>query len=139
MNKILARGLLFLGIALVFFTASFQYQIGKLEDPGPALFPMIVSAVLALFGVVTMVRSYRTHETISAQVKNIFTVVLSIVCFAAASMTVNMLLGTVVLVVIALTAVKDYQFGDVVKLSVGLSLVAAFMTYVLGLNLPLWK
>lgn len=139
MNKILGRGLLFLITGLGFFAASFQYKLGTLDDPGPSLFPIIVSTALMLIGLVNIVRARDSDEIISGKLKNVFIVVMSIVCFTTVTMMVNMIVGTVILVLVALSAVDDYQFGDVVKLSIGLSLIASFMTYVLGLNLPLWK
>jgi hypothetical protein len=139
MNKILARGVLFLSAGLAFFVASFQYQLGSLEDPGPALFPRIVSAALMLFGGINIFKAGTHYEAAHGRIKNVFIVMTSIIAFAAVSIHVNMIAGTLVLVLVALSAVDNAKFSDVVKLFAGLSAVAAFMTYVLGLNLPLWK
>jgi hypothetical protein len=139
MNKILGRGMLFLFVGLAFFAASFQYQLGTLEDPGSALFPMMVSGALSLIGLVNIIKSHSQHEAAVGRIKNVFIVMMSIIAFAAVSIHVNMIAATLVLVLIALSAVDDAKFSDVVKLFVGLSCVAAFMTYALGLNLPLWK
>lgn len=52
-NKI-SGSLLFL-IGLIFFLLSFSYSIGSISLMGPGYFPMIVSVILMICGIITII------------------------------------------------------------------------------------
>lgn len=51
MNKDHAGGLFFLFVGICFLSLSIKLPIGKLTQPGPAIFPLILSLLLSLMGV----------------------------------------------------------------------------------------
>jgi len=51
MNKDHAGGLFFLFVGVCFLSLSIKLPIGKLTQPGPAIFPLILSLLLSLMGV----------------------------------------------------------------------------------------
>lgn len=56
-NKNLIRGMLLVAIALLFGLWSMKYNLGQFSRAGPGLFPLVVSCLLLLIGVLTVVRS----------------------------------------------------------------------------------
>ena len=58
-NRNLLRGLFLVAIALVFGLGSLKYPTGSFERAGPGLFPLLVSSLLFLLGVVTVVRNIK--------------------------------------------------------------------------------
>jgi len=51
MNKDHAGGLFFFFVGICFLSLSIKLPIGKLTQPGPAIFPLILSLLLSLMGV----------------------------------------------------------------------------------------
>ncbi len=57
-NRNFIRGLVLMAIALLFGLVSQQnYSIGQFSRSGPGLFPLMVSSILFLIGLITVVRS----------------------------------------------------------------------------------
>jgi putative tricarboxylic transport membrane protein len=54
MNRERAGGLFFLFVGLCFLSFSSKLPIGKLTQPGPAIFPFILSLLLSLMGVLIL-------------------------------------------------------------------------------------
>ena len=78
MNNInLVRGLVLMAIALVFGVGSLNYQIGHFNRSGPGLFPLMVSCLLFLIGLISVVRSrFVKPVPLSYNVRNIFLILL---------------------------------------------------------------
>ena len=56
-DRTLVRGLFLVAISLAFGLQSLRYPIGNFSRAGPGLFPLMVSCLLLLIGVITVVRS----------------------------------------------------------------------------------
>jgi len=50
MNKDHAGGLFFLIVGICFFSLSIKLPIGKFTQPGPAIFPLVLSLLLSIIG-----------------------------------------------------------------------------------------
>ena len=50
MNKERAGGLFFLFVGICFFSLSITLPIGKITQPGPAIFPLVLSLFLSIIG-----------------------------------------------------------------------------------------
>lgn len=138
-NQILVRGLFLMAIALLFGVWSTNYQIGQFSRAGPALFPLMVSCVLFLIGLITAVRSYfLDHVPIEFNLKNISIVLASLCGFALLSEYVNMTVGIVFMVFLSTWAGTSYSLVRNVKISAGLVAIALAMQHLLGVNLPLY-
>lgn len=139
MNKNLLIGLMFTAISILFGSIALTYNVGTLSEPGPGLFPFIVSALLAVVGVASIIDSrLEAHESADFKLKNISVITLSLVAFAVVSDYINMSVGIVVLVAIASIGATTYSITRVIKISIGLIAVAFAFKYLLGLNLPLF-
>ena len=88
----LVRGLVLMAIALVFGLGSLNYSIGQFSRAGPGLFPLMVSCLLFLIGLISVVPSrFVAVVPLSYNMKNIALVLLGLCGFALLSQHLNMI------------------------------------------------
>ncbi|SFM05614.1 tripartite tricarboxylate transporter TctB family protein [Variovorax sp. OV329] len=139
MNRVLVRGLVLMGIALLFGLNSFRYQLGDLSRAGAGLFPLIISSILFLIGAITVLTTrVMPFETLDYNVRNISIILLSFVGFALISQFINMLAAIVFLAFFSTLAGTSYSLKRNLKIAIGLVIVAFGFRDLLGLNLPLY-
>ncbi len=137
-NLNFVRGIFLIVIALIFGLASTKYSLGKLSRSGPGLFPMIVSAMLFILGVITIVRARFVEPVpLNYTVKNIGIIILSLCGFVVLSQSINMIAGIVFLVFFSSLAGQGYSVVRNLKITGSLLIVAFIFKHLLGLNLPL--
>lgn len=137
-DRNLARGLFVIAFALVFGLGSLQYSIGTLGHAGPGLFPLLVSCMVGVIGVVMVVQSrFVAREPLHLHPKNIGILLLALCGFALVSHYLNMTAGIVFMVFTATLAGGTYSVMRNVKIAVALVAVAFAFQKLLGLNLPL--
>ena len=128
-----------MAFSLVFGLWSRNYQFGQFSRAGPGLFPLLVSCLLFLIGLITVVRAHfikRVH--LEFNVKNIAVVLASLCGFALISEHLNMIAGIVFLVFCSTYAGTSYSVVRNLKISAGLIAIAFALQKLLGLNLPLY-
>ena len=139
-NRNLVRGLFLLTISLAFGLAAVRYPLGDISRPGPGFFPLTVSSLLFLIGLITVVRS-RFLEPVHVEFngKNIAIILASLCGFALISHYLNMIVGIVFMVFCASFAgTSKYSVVRNLKISAGLIAVAFAFQKLLGFNLPLY-
>lgn len=137
-NRTQLIGVLFVAIAVVFGANSFRYALGTIDQPGPAMFPLGVSVFLLVLGIISMVKgSLELGELLDFKLKNIAIISSSLLAFALVTDYINMIAGIVALISIASFSASSYSISRVVKIIIGLILVAYAFKYLLGLNLPI--
>ena len=138
-NMNLVRGLVLMGIALIFGLGSLNYTIGQFSRAGPGLFPLLVSCLLFLIGLITVVRSrFVAPLPWSYNMKNIALILLGLCGFALLSEHLDMIAGIVFLVFCTSFAGTSYSVVRNLKISAGLIGVAFMFQKLLGLQLPLF-
>ncbi len=138
-DRNLIRGLFLIAISLAFGLTSLRYPIGQFSRAGPGLFPLMVSSLLFLIGLLTVVRSRfveRVHLEFNK--KNIALILSSLCGFALISEHLNMIVGIVFMVFCASCAGTSYSVLRNLKISAGLIAVAFAFQKLLGFNLPLY-
>ena len=129
-----------MAISLAFGLQSLRYPIGEFSRAGAGLFPLMVSCLLLLIGVITVVRSHfveRVH--LDFQMKNIAIILSSLCGFALASRFLNMTVGIAFMVFCASFAgTSSYSVMRNLKIAAGLIAVAFAFQKLLGFNLPLY-
>jgi len=134
------RGLFLIAISLVFGLASLRYPMGEFSRAGPGLFPLLVSCLLLLIGLITVARSRfveRVH--LDFNLKNIALILSSLCGFAVISEHLNMIAGIVFMVFCAAFAgTASYSVVRNLKIAAGLIAVALAFQKLLGFNLPLY-
>ncbi len=138
-NLNLVRGLVLIAVALVFGLGSLNYQLGQFSRAGPGMFPLMVSSMVFLIGLITVVRSrFVKAEPLSYNMKNISLVLLGLFGFAVISTHLNMILGIIFLVFCSSFAgTVPYSIARNAKISAGLIVIAFAFQKLLGLQLPL--
>jgi hypothetical protein len=134
------RGLFLISIALAFGLIAVRYPRGDFARAGPGLFPLMVSSLLLLIGVITVVRSrYVKHLPLTFNAQNIALILGSLCGFAIVSERVNMIAGIVFMVFFAsLAGSARYSVVRNLKIAAGLIAVALVFQKLLGFNLPLY-
>src|SRR6266702_2128341 len=106
-DKNLVRGLFLIAISLTFGLTSLRYPIGHFSRAGPGMFPLLVSSLLLLIGVITVVRSRFVERVVmDFNLRNIAIILVSLCGFAMISEHLNMILGIVFMVFFAAMAGK---------------------------------
>ena len=138
-DRNLLRGIFLIAISLVFGLGALNYPIGHFDRAGAGLFPLMVSCLLFLIGVITVFRS-RFVERVRPEfnVRNIAIILASLGGFAVISEHVNMIAGIVFMVFCASLAASSYSVARNVKIALGLVVVALVFQKLLGFNLPLY-
>ena len=134
------RGLFLTALALGFGLISLRYPMGDFARAGPGLFPLIVSSLLLLIGVITIVRSrYVEHLPLAFNARNIALILGSLCGFAIISEYVNMIAGVIFMVFFAsIAGSAKYSIVRNLKIAAGLVVVALMFQKLLGFNLPLY-
>ncbi len=138
-NRNLARGVFIIAFALVFGVWSTRYSIGELSRAGPGLFPLLVSGLLFVLGVISVVRARLVAPVpLEFKFRNMAFVLGGLCGFALLSELLNMAVGIVFMVFCATVAGTSYSVLRNVKISAGLIAIAFGLQHLLGLNLPLF-
>ena len=139
-DRNLVRGLVLMAVSLAFGLQSLRYPIGDFSRAGAGLFPLMVSGLLLLIGVVTTVRAHFVErERLDFQAKNIVIILASLCGFALISHFVNMTVGIAFMVFCASFAGSaSYSVARNLKITAGLIAVAFAFQKLLGFNLPLY-
>jgi len=139
-NRNFVRGLFLMAIALLFgLVARSHYAIGEFSHGGPGLFPVMISTLLFIVGLLTLARSYFVPPVpLEHSVKNIAIIMLSLVGFTVISEYINMILGIIFLAFFSTLAGTSYSVVRNIKISLGLIAVAFAFKNFLGLSLPLY-
>lgn len=137
-NLNLVRGLFLMAIASAFGLTAMTYSIGKFGKAGPGMFPLLVSGMLFVVGLVTVVRSYFAEPvTFNYNLKNIALVLLGLCGFTLLSQYLNMIVAVIFLVFCTAYAAPSFTVVRNIKIAACLIAIAFAFKYLLGLNLPL--
>lgn len=131
------------GLLYIFFGASAviiarDYGMGTAFRMGPAYFPSILGAVLAVIGAISMIRSFITHGTpISAfSLKGLALVTLSVVAFGFLVRGAGLVVALPLLVITSAYASTRFRWRITLMMAAGLTIFCA-LVFVKGLGIPL--
>ena len=129
-----------MAVSLAFGMQSLRYPIGGFSRAGPGLFPLMVSSLLLLIGLITVIRSrFAERVHLEFNIKNISIVLASLCGFALISQHLNMIAGIVFMVFCASFAgTARYSVMRNFKIAAGLIAVGLAFQKLLGFNLPLY-
>src|SRR5262249_5936744 len=115
-DQLLIRGLVLIAIALGFGISALNYQVGTFSHAGPGLFPLLVSCLLGLIGVVMVVRA-RLEGSVPMKfnVRNISIVLASLAGFVVIAEHVDLIAAVVYLVFVSTLAGPDYSISRNLK------------------------
>ena len=140
--KDLWAGLIFGAIGGAFILLASQYRLGTMHRMGPAMFPILVGALLAVLGAVIALRSFVLDgEPVPRfYARPIGISLLAIVLFGAALQWLGLVAAVAVLVLVGAYAARDVRLLENVALAAVMILFSvAVFVWLLGLPLPLWR
>jgi hypothetical protein len=134
-------GLIFVAIGGGFVLLAQEYRLGDMHRMGPALFPILVGALLAALGAIMALRAFALDgpPVPRFEARPILVSLLAIVLFAIALQWVGLVAAVAVLVLIGANATREVRLLDVLALAAVMVVFSvAVFVWLLGLPLPLW-
>src|SRR5262245_37937598 len=134
-------GLIFVAIGAGFILLAQQYRLGDMHRMGPALFPTLVGALLALLGAVIAGRSFVLDGEAVPRLyaRPLGISVLAIVLFGLALQWLGLVAAVAVLVMVGAYAARDVRPLENLALAAVMVLFSVgVFVWLLGLPLPLW-
>jgi hypothetical protein len=131
-------GIIFLFVGLAAVIIGRDYPMGRAGRMGPAYFPTILGWLLALIGLIGVVRSLLHEGEVIGRfyIKELTLVLAAVVLFAILMRGAGLVPATIVLIVVSAYASTKFRWGEALLLGVGL---AAFGVLVFAklLGLPM--
>ena len=131
------------GLLYIFFGASAiiiarDYNMGTAFRMGPAYFPTILGAVLAVIGAIAVIRSFIMPGTPIGAVsfKGLLLVTLSVVVFGFLVRGAGLVVALPLLVIISAYASTRFRWRTTLIMAAGLTIFCA-LVFVKGLGIPL--
>ena len=123
------------GVAALFIAR--DYPFGSAFRMGPGYFPSVLGGVLALFGLVLLVRGFRSDEQIVGgwSLRALIVLPLSFVLFGMLMDHAGFLPALAVLIFGSAAGGSEFKFGEVALLTVVLT-VLSIGIFIWGLGLP---
>ena len=136
-NRDFLSGLLFIAIGAGGFGIALSYPFGSVQQMGPGFFPRVLGAILAGFGVVTIVRGLRSGEPVQGGWGwfPLAMLTASLVAFGWLMEHVGLVPSLVALIVSSAYAGREFRWGEVAVLAVAMTLLALAI-FIWGLGLP---
>ena len=134
-------GLIFITIGGGFVLLAQQYRLGDMHRMGPAMFPILVGALLAVLGAIIALRSFAFEgEPVPRfYLRPIGVSLLGIVLFGVALQWLGLIAAVAVLVLVGAYAARDVRpLENLALAAVMIAFSVAVFVWLLGLPLPLW-
>lgn len=134
-------GVMFVTIAAVALYAGRGYSLGSAGRMGPGYFPMLLGGLLALIGLMLVVRSFVIDgEPVGrVMIAPLAFIVLAIVLFGALLERLGLVISLILLIVVAAFASRQSKPLEVAALALALTAFSvAVFVYGLRLPLPVW-
>ena len=134
-------GLFFIAVALGFILLARHYGTGNMHRMGPALFPILVSTLLALLGLIIAVRSFAIDgpPVPRFHARPIIISLAAIALFGVALAHLGLMAAVAVLVLVGALASRESRPLETIGLVVVLiAFSSVVFVWLLGLPIPLW-
>jgi hypothetical protein len=134
-------GLIFVAIGAGFIALASQYRLGTMHRMGPAMFPILVGALLAALGAIIALRAFVLDGAPVPRfyARPIGISLLAIVLFGVVLQWLGLVAAIAVLVLVGAYAARDVRPLENVALAVVMIVFSvAVFVWLLGLPLPLW-
>lgn len=131
-------GIIYIAIGGVFIFIGWEYKLGTALKMGPAYFPMILSVLLVLIGIVSMVRSFlKPGSPIGGlKLKGLLIVVLSTVLFGLLLRRAGLIVALPLLVISSAAASSRFNWRYALGLAAGLTFFC-WLVFLKGLGVPI--
>jgi len=136
-NRDFIAGLLFIVLGGLAVALARDYPFGTTMRMGPGYFPTVLGGILLLFGVYVLARGVRSGDQVKGEWgwKPLALIALSIVLFGLLLDRVGMVPATVVTLVIAAAAGREFRWKEVLLLALVMTAFSVAV-FLYGLKLP---
>jgi hypothetical protein len=136
-NKDVWAGLLLIAVGAGAIVVARDYPFGTALRMGPGYFPVMLGALLILFGVAILAAGLRRGERISGSwsLRALVVLPLSLVLFGLLMQHAGFVPAMLVLIFGAAAAGSDFRFMEILLFALGLTALAVAV-FVWGLGLP---
>ena len=134
-------GLIFVAIGVGFILLAQQNRLGDMHRMGPAMFPSLVGALLAVLGALLALRAFVLDGAAVPRfyARPIGVSLLAIVLFGIALQWLGLVAAIAALVLVGAYAARDVRpLENLALAAVMIVFSAAVFVWLLGLPLPLW-
>ena len=128
-----------IGLAGLYFGSSLDF--GTARRMGPGFFPMIISGLIALAGVLVLMKGLTVHGPAiqRMQLRPVLMLMLALVAFGLLIEPLGVVVATIALVVLAALARREIRWGETLILALcAAAFVVLVFVYGLGQALPVW-
>ena len=142
-HRDLWAGVMFFVIGMLFVVLSQQYKMGAAAKMGPAYFPTMLGALLAILGLAIFVGAFaRSNQALKLESvgwRELTLVLLSVALFALLLPLMGMVIALVVLIAVSSYASHEFSLKDTVSSTVVL-IALSYLVFAKGLELqfPVW-
>jgi putative tricarboxylic transport membrane protein len=133
-------GAIYLGMGVATVVIARDYPMGTAIKMGPAYFPTILGALLSLFGLAALLRSFRINGAAVGPFawKGLLFITAAVLLFGVLARGAGLIPALVVLVVVSAYASAQFHWGAALALAAGLTAFCSLVfVKVLGIPLPL--
>ncbi|MBQ5946708.1 tripartite tricarboxylate transporter TctB family protein [Massilia sp. ST3] len=133
-------GIIFIFFGLCAVVIGQDYGMGTAGRMGPAYFPVVLGGLLALIGVIGVIRSFIRHgEAIGRiHVKELVLILAAVLLFGYLVRNAGLVPAAIVLIMVSAFASPKFHLGKTIALAVGLALFAVVLfVKLLGLPMPI--
>ena len=136
--KDLWTGIIYIAIGLAAIIIARNYGMGTPRKMGPAFFPVILSSLLILIGVISVVRSFLRQGTPVGRftVRGVLLVTGATVLFGLIIRGAGMIIAMPALVIIGAYGSRKFSWRTSIVLSIGIT-VFCILVFLKGLGIPL--
>ena len=134
-------GFIFLAFGIAAIVMGQDYSMGTAARMGPAYFPVVLGALLALVGAVGVARSvFIAGEAVGRiHLKELALVLVAVLLFGVLMRGAGLVPAAVVMIVMSAYAGPRFRIGKVLLLAAGLALFAVLLfVTLLGLPMPIF-
>jgi hypothetical protein len=133
-------GIIFISIALYAVVVGQDYNMGSAGSMGPAYFPTVLGALLALVGAIAVGRSFfRPGEPVSRfYIKELLLVLVAVLLFGFLMRGAGLVPAAVILIMLSAYASPKFHLGKSLALAAGMALFGVLLfVKLLGLPMPI--
>jgi len=136
-NRDFWSGVMLIAIGIAAVVIARDYEFGTARRMGPGYFPVLLGAVLVLFGLYTLVKGLRAPERIEGNwsLRALIVLPLSMVLFGFLMDRAGFIPAMVVLIFGSALAGTEFKLLEVALLTIGLT-IFSIVVFVWGLGLP---
>ena len=134
-------GVIFLFFGLSAVVIAFDYEMGSAGRMGPAYFPTVLGALLAIIGAIAVVRSFLTDgEAIGRfYIKELVLILSAVLLFGFLMRGAGLVPAALVLILLSAFASPKFKLSEALMLAVGLAIFAVVVfVKLLGLPMPIF-